>query len=441
MRSYRIVAIQATAIIAVIYLLASLVLNAQVKTRSQNSNKLELSETLGRLIEASQSVGSGPSLSTGPAGETGPSLSTGPSVGSGPSLTTGPAGETRPAGVGTFGGISTIDPDEDLEQVPVAYWWVSRNSALPNDKSIPKLPKRYFDTTQAIQGMLGGSEFTIAGASVKAGRWVVAISDAGTIHDTRVLEAGELILLPVVLGVFFVFSYLVGRRAVAPIDESRKRLLTFTADASHELRTPISVIEAEVGSALMIERDAKSYREVLTSVSQETRRLSTIVEELLWLARFDSSPQRPSFDLVDLSAMASSCARRFSTIAQGKGITIQVDELSVGAATINAPPEWLDRLITTLVDNACKYGPENSTVKIEVGGKQDYGPYVAVHDQGPGISETERERIFERFHRANEYYSGTGLGLAIADAVVKATGGHWEVGSSPLGGAKMKVSW
>ena len=107
---------------------------------------------------------------------------------------------------------------------------------------------------------------------------------------------------------------------------------------------------------------------------------------------------------------------------------------------IAAPPEWLDRLLGVLLDNACKYAPDGGRVDVTVAVE---GSRVAltVDDSGPGIPETERTRIFDRFHRATDRQGGAGLGLAIADAIVRATGGRWKVGSAPSGGARMGISW
>jgi signal transduction histidine kinase len=107
---------------------------------------------------------------------------------------------------------------------------------------------------------------------------------------------------------------------------------------------------------------------------------------------------------------------------------------------VSTPPEWLDRLLGVLLDNACKYAPPATSVIVSVG--SDGGRVrLTVDDAGPGIPEDQRARIFDRFHRATESNSGAGLGLAIADAIARSTGGRWRVGSSSAGGASLSVAW
>ena len=113
---------------------------------------------------------------------------------------------------------------------------------------------------------------------------------------------------------------------------------------------------------------------------------------------------------------------------------------SVPDAVVNVPPEWLDRLLGVLLDNALKFSQSGGDVRVSVG-LDGNRVQLTVDDSGPGIPEDERSRVFDRFHRGTESKSGAGLGLAIADAIVRATDGRWRIGSSPSGGASMSVSW
>ena len=125
----------------------------------------------------------------------------------------------------------------------------------------------------------------------------------------------------------------------------------------------------------------------------------------------------------------------------GSGSAAAASSGSSPAGTIvTAPPDWLDRLVGILLDNACKYSPQGGSVIVGVAG-EGRRVRLTVDDSGPGIPEAERGRVFDRFHRASDAPGGAGLGLAIADAIVRTTAGRWQIGTSPAGGASVSVSW
>jgi len=241
----------------------------------------------------------------------------------------------------------------------------------------------------------------------------------------------------------FLGAVAIGRRVATPIEQARVRQMEFTADASHELRTPLSVIEAHTSLALASERSVEWYRNAFSRIDRESQRMRRLLDDLLWLARFDVAQGQPHAEPIDLAVLAAQNADRFGIVAQNRKLALTV-EVSPGATVITAPPEWLDRLLGTLLDNACKYSPEGGSVRVTVAPD---GPRVrlSVDDSGPGIPEEERPRIFDRFHRATSAATnkagGAGLGLAIADSIVRATNGRWRIAASPSGGASMSVSW
>src|SRR5256886_6697408 len=164
-----------------------------------------------------------------------------------------------------------------------------------------------------------------------------------------------------------------------------------------------------------------------------------LVDDLLWLARFEAMPHSDRSEPVDVGVMAQQAVDRFAAVAEARHQRLTV-RVSVDSHVIAASPEWLDHLVGVLLDNACKYTPEQGAIEVRVAAEGNRIKLV-VDDSGPGIPPEQRGAIFDRFQRATDQPSGAGLGLAIADAVVRATNGRWEVGASPAGGASMAVTW
>jgi signal transduction histidine kinase len=339
-------------------------------------------------------------------------------------------------------GSSAASDDVDADSAPVFLWLVhATGTVTAHSPGAPGLPAGLLAAHPPHDGMAFTTDLGSMGAfRLKLARdgssWLIAgQSRAGDAHTERVLLYAEVIAGPFLLLAMFFGSLVVGLRALAPVEQSRRRQLEFTADASHELRTPLSVIRAEADVALSSPREAAEYRDALTRIQGESRRLRQLVDDMLWLARFDSRPPPPGDEPVDLVTLAQACADRFRAV--GPAVTADV---GAGPALISAPPDWIDRLAGVLMDNACRYAGPDGQVRIGVRA-QGNRVSLTVEDSGPGIPEAERSRLFDRFHRVTEHGPGAGLGLAIGDSIVRSTGGRWQVGDSPLGGALMTVSW
>jgi signal transduction histidine kinase len=332
------------------------------------------------------------------------------------------------------------DVDADDESSPILAWLLSAGgqvaASTPGAPALPPALAAGARDGQVLTVTLGKSgAFRLKLARNGTGWLVAGRSLAGDRRTQSLLLAGEVSAGPVLLLAMFAGSLLIGLRAQAPVEQSRRRQLEFTADASHELRTPLSVIRAETDLALAGWRDAADYRDTLVRIRAESDRLGRLVGDMLWLARFDSHPPRQDEGPVDLATVARACSDRFRSV--GPAVTAAV---TTEPALVSAPPEWIDRLAGVLMDNACRHAGPGGQVRIGVAVS---GPRVTltVEDSGPGIPADQRSRLFDRFSRATGQGSGAGLGLAIGDSVVRSTGGRWEVGDSPLGGARLAVSW
>ena len=371
-------------------------------------------------------------------------------------ISTNVTGTAQPPAAGGFRSVGPV------YQVPVLVWVVLPagevgqavgGALLPADgtQGTTPLPGAGQSATSPTTVTLpGGDQMRVAGAadinvrqrdgSMLTGTHVVVGQSLDYVATTQhnILTA-ELIIGPVLLlGVFF-GALAVGRKVAAPIERARQRQIELTADASDELRTPLSVIEAQTSLALEKERDTDWYRNAFAAVGVESKRMRKLVDDLLWLARFDSTGPAPTSEATDLGILAVQAADRFTAVAEARSLTLRVAVEPV-STMISAPPGWLDRLLGVLLDNACRYTPPAGTVEVAVG-RRDGRVRLAIDDSGPGIPLEERGHIFDRFRRASDAPGGSGLGLAIAAAVVSATEGHWEVGTSSAGGASMAVSW
>jgi signal transduction histidine kinase len=332
--------------------------------------------------------------------------------------------------------------DDDIDATPVYLWrQTASGRAAQIDAAAPRLPA----TLRLLAGkpetvQLPEGPFQLSAGSVNGDKYIVGQSLQSVDHLTALLRDGEALVSPVLLLAMFVGALTIGLRALSPVEQSRRRQLEFTADASHELRTPLSVISAETSVALSSPRKPAEYRAVLTRIESESARLRKIVEDLLWLARFDSTPPQPGDEPLDLATIAGQCAERFRALGASRQFDVQLVTTGSAPAWISAPPEWIDRLTGVLVDNACRYAGVGGTVRIGVA-HRGTRVTLTVEDSGPGVAAELRARLFDRFHRSTDQGGSAGLGLAIADSIVRSTDGQWRVGDSELGGALFEVSW
>jgi two-component system sensor histidine kinase CiaH len=336
------------------------------------------------------------------------------------------------------------DPDADRDGrrfgAPLLVWVVGTDGTIASSDATAELPASDRRVAAPTDARVSGTDLRIAGGPIGSGWVAVGQTTADVARATQIVLLAEAVIAPVLLLTVFFGSWAIGRRVAAPIERARRRQLDFTADASHELRTPLTVIEAETSLALGSAREPNADQQALERISDETHHLGRLVSDLLWLARFDAAPPAPDAAPVDIGTLAMTTAERFRAISEGRGLRLVTRVIGTSSPVITAPAEWLGRLVSVLLDNAVKYSNPDGTVSVEV--STEAGRVrLAVQDTGPGIPASDRDRIFDRFHRATDEPGGAGLGLAIADAIVRGTGGRWEIGDAPGGGARMAASW
>jgi heavy metal sensor kinase len=217
---------------------------------------------------------------------------------------------------------------------------------------------------------------------------------------------------------------------IARLDEAFRRQRQFTADASHELRTPMTVIKGQIEVALQRERDPQAYRQVLQAVNEEVDRMIRLVGSLLTLARADAGQIPITLEPVSLPDVVSAAIEQVQPLASRRGIDLQLS--SSRPVTLRADDDLILQLLLNLLDNAIKYTAAGGQVTV---GWNANGREVElwVRDTGSGIAREHLTRLFERFYRVDKARSraegGSGLGLAISRWIAEAHGGSISVES------------
>jgi heavy metal sensor kinase len=224
------------------------------------------------------------------------------------------------------------------------------------------------------------------------------------------------------------------------LDESFRQVRQFSADASHELQTPLTILKGEIEVALRSDRTPEEYQQVLTSSLEEIERISRLVEGLLLLARADSGVLRMDHKPVALDELAAEVAAQMQKMANGQGLSLHLEDLA--PVTISGDRDQLQRLLLNLIDNAIKYTPAGGSITLSLR-HEDGQALISVMDTGIGLSAAEQAQIFTRFYRAaaarSQSGGGAGLGLCIAQSIAEAHGGTIQVLSHPGQGSTFTV--
>ncbi|HPA51426.1 MAG TPA: heavy metal sensor histidine kinase [Thermoanaerobaculia bacterium] len=234
---------------------------------------------------------------------------------------------------------------------------------------------------------------------------------------------------------------------IARLESSFEAMKRFTADASHELRSPLANVKSTVELALGRPRSDEEYRSALASVGEEAERLRRIVEDLLLLARADSGRLPFEKEEVRLDVLAREVVESFGPRALEAGL--RVEAAAESEVVVLGDERWLRQLVQNLVENAVRFSPARGSGKppalVAIGVRADgEDALLIVEDEGPGIPEAERDRIFERFYRVDASRqrgagTGAGLGLAICSWIVDAHRGRIDASGRADGGTAFRV--
>jgi two-component system OmpR family sensor kinase len=220
--------------------------------------------------------------------------------------------------------------------------------------------------------------------------------------------------------------------------EAQRRLV---ADASHELRSPLSNLRGTTEVALRRDRSSEQYRETLTDSLAEIERLTRLVDGLLTLSRADAGQLALRCEPFDLACLARRSVEAHAARGRARDVSFAVD--AAQTLIVDGDADRMRQVVDNLVDNALRHAPAGSRVRVTVGREQGLAR-LTVGDDGPGLTAEQRAHLFERFFRADSararHSGGCGLGLAIAKAIVDAHGGAITVDSRSGAGGTFTVS-
>jgi heavy metal sensor kinase len=381
------------------------------------------------------------------------------------------------------------DPDDDADR-GIDAWAASGEPIYRSGASAAIPPVALASATAAPRyeslTSNGRTWRTLTGTTLVGGRSVVMRVSRS--EDRLRGQLAEILVvlvlgLPMVVGLAGIGGYLLARRALTPIDhlasEARRitadrlherlstpnphdeigrltavindtfarleasfeQLRRFTADASHELRTPLAVIRGIGEMGLSETRTAADHRDAIGSMLEEVDRLTHLVDTLLRLSYGDAGTVRLSCETIDLGDVVRDVASSLAILAEDRNQRLEVEAAEPVITTVDRLV--LREAVMNVVDNAIKYGPNGSRVRIRAYTDRDRA-VLEVVDEGPGIASEHRARIFDRFFRIDEARSrasgGSGLGLAIAKWAVDVNGGTISVDGAPGSGALLRIS-
>ncbi len=226
------------------------------------------------------------------------------------------------------------------------------------------------------------------------------------------------------------------------IEMAVSRISGFTADASHELRTPVAIIRLAAENALRRMRPEAEYRAALQRIQRESENMTRLIEDLLFLARADVQEPQAEHGAFELKSLVESACLDIMPLAVQKGVAL-AKELSDSPMPVMGDYSTLRRMLLILLDNAIKYTPQEGRVSVVVE-RADGHAVLRVEDTGTGIPEEAKARLFQRFFRVdpsrNKESGGYGLGLAIANAIAQKHHVSIEVETKTGGGSIFSVS-
>lgn len=257
------------------------------------------------------------------------------------------------------------------------------------------------------------------------------------IRSQRLIFAALIAAASIVLGLF---SWFFTGRLLSPIEQSRLSQIRFVAAASHELRTPLSVILSAASACQ--KAPAADQDKFFTIIQEEGKSMSHLITDLLTLAGADDHSFSIRRESCEMDTLLLNTYEAFEPLAREKGYPFSISLPDKIIAPVSCDSDRIRQVLSILIHNALCYTPPGSSIRLSLG-EADGKINLSVADDGPGIPDSAKPHIFERFYRADSSYSDSGhfgLGLSIADEIMRAHGGTVTVSDTPGGGATFTLT-
>ena len=354
------------------------------------------------------------------------------------------------------GGPYTIGSHAGDAEIPVAVYSIDTNleiniiaaqSTASIDSDVAQEALELVHDTENTQGYLQSVGLYYAKSDIN-GRTAIAFADASAVSSWQNL-AGVLAIVGVcALVVFFLLALALSKWALRPVKTAWENQQQFIADASHEMKTPLTVILANTSIALKKpESTIEEQGQWIEGIQEEAQNMQELVHDMLLLTQLENGSRKKSNDMlarVDLSEQVQRCALQFEAVAFERGISIECRVQD--GIFVKGDSYKLGRLVSTLIDNACKYAAKNTQIDVTLSSSAKEA-HISVHNFGEPIPKKDIPHVFDRFYRADDARdrsaeNGThsfGLGLAIARKIVEEHNGHIEVASTAEEGTTFSV--